>query len=406
MAFGQDFLKSFFGNDYVKDYRHASNIFRSNGYENAPRLKFLFHVYFTINTDQIPQLRNIFSTPETSTIGLLVKSIDLPSFKFDVEYMNQYNRKRLVQKKIDYQPVTVKLHDDGGDLIRSMWYNYFAYYYKDPNQKYTNIPTNGSAGTNTTQANGFGYNNRDIYANDRAVNDWGYIGEAYQDGTNAAGGKPPFFRDITIYGMNQHKFVQYTLINPLITDFKHDTYDYEQGDGVMENTMTINYETVKYYTGAIGGSRPDTNVEGFGNPEYYDMVPSPLSRPGGTRSVLGQGGLLDAGIGIIEDLQTGGVSGVIGAVQKAGTAYETFRRTGLTSVAIEEGVGVVQDVLRQAQRQAPAPAPGPTSQTGGVVRAGQSLLQNPQFPLPPRNNNPLNRVINGIGGPISNIFGG
>ena len=45
MAFGQDFLNTFFGNDFLKDYTHASKTFRTNGYENAPRLKFLFHVY-------------------------------------------------------------------------------------------------------------------------------------------------------------------------------------------------------------------------------------------------------------------------------------------------------------------------------------------------------------------------
>jgi hypothetical protein len=55
------------------------------------------------------------------------------------------------------------------------------------------------------------------------VNDWGYIGESYYDGTNAPSGKPPFFKDISIYGFNQHKFVEYVLINPLISQWDHDT---------------------------------------------------------------------------------------------------------------------------------------------------------------------------------------
>jgi hypothetical protein len=347
MAFGQDFLKAFFGNDYVRDYTHASKVFRTNGYENAPRFKFLFHVYFNLNTSQIPQLRNIFSTPDTSTIGLLVKSIDLPKYKLDTEVLNQYNRKRVIQKKIDYDPINVKFHDDGGDLIRTMWYNYYSYYYKDANQQYRGqTATNGSIGASATLSNGFDYNGRDIYNNTRAVNDWGYVGESYTDGTNISGGKPPFFRDISIYGFNQHKFVEYVLINPLISQWSHDTYDYSQDNGVMENSMTVNYETVKYYTGAIGASRPDTNVQGFADPTYYDQQTSPLSRPGGTRSVLGQGGLLDAGLGIYSDLQSGSVAGVIGAVQKAGTAYNTFKNVKLNQVAKEEVIGAVQGVLR------------------------------------------------------------
>jgi hypothetical protein len=375
VAFGQDFLKGFFGNDYLRDYTHASKVFRTNGYANTPRLKFLFHVYFNINTTQIPQLRNVFSTPDTSTIGLLVKTVDLPKYKLDVETLNQYNRKRLIQKRINYDPVSVKFHDDGGDLIRTMWYNYYAYYYKDANQPYRGqTATNGSLGPSATQPTGFDYNSRDIYSADRFVNDWGYIGEAYADGTNSQGGKPPFFKDISIYGFNQHKFVEYVLVNPMISDWNHDTYDYTQGDGVMENTMTINYETVKYYTGAIGGVRPDTNVQGFAAPDMYDPVKSPLSRPGGTRSVLGQGGLVDAGIGIISDLQSGSVAGVVGAVQKAGTVYNTFKGANLKSVVKEESLGQVQQVLRGIQQGTPA----------FNLSSVTNILQRPIFPTPPR----------------------
>jgi len=380
MAFGQDFLKAFFGNDYLKDYTHASKTFRTNGYENSPRFKFLFHVYFNINTADIPQLRNIFSTPNTSTIGLLVKSVDLPKYKMDVETFNQYNRKRLAQKKITYEPVRCVLHDDGGDLIRTMWYNYYAYYYKDPSQPYRGqTATNGAPGVNANRTAGFSYNARDIYANNRYVNDFGYIGETYQDNPNrnGQGGKPAFFRDISIYGFNQHKFVEYVLINPLITDWAHDSYDYSQGDGVMENTMTIQYEAVKYYTGGIGAARPDTNVQGFADPNYYDQVKSPLSRPGGTQSILGQGGLLDTGIGIYEDLQSGSVAGVIGAVQKAGTAYGTFKGKNLKAIVKEEAIAGARGVLRNT-----IPGQVRSVPTGGT--SIQQKLNAPVFPQPPR----------------------
>lgn len=222
MAFGQDFLNTFFGNEYLKDYTHVSKTFRTNGYENSPKFKFLFHVYMTLNVEQIPSLRNIFQGTDTSTIGLLVKSIDLPRYQLDVEVMNQYNRKRLVQKKINYQPVRVTFHDDNGGLSTNLWYNYYAYYYKDPNQPYKGQTSqNGAIGVISGRQAGFGYNTKDTYTGERAVNDWGYIGEAYQDSPqNPAnpGGKPPFFRDITIFGFNQHKFIQYTLINPLISE--------------------------------------------------------------------------------------------------------------------------------------------------------------------------------------------
>jgi hypothetical protein len=93
--------------------------------------------------------------------------------------------------------------------------------YLDPNN------TNGSNGTSSLRQAGFGYNDRDIYDEQRIgnVNDWGYIGEAYNDGKTAGTtGKPPFFRDIRIYGMDQRKFAEYVLINPLITSWGGDQY--------------------------------------------------------------------------------------------------------------------------------------------------------------------------------------
>jgi hypothetical protein len=132
----------------------------------------------------------------------------------------------------------------------------------------------------------------------------------------------------------------------MITDWQHDTYDYSAGNGIMSNRMTIKYETVKYYSGAIGGVRPDTNVVGFADPAYYDTVPSALARPGATQTVLGQGGLLDAGIGIIQDLESGTVGGLIGATQKAGTAYNTFKNVNLRSVVNGDLNKAANNVIR------------------------------------------------------------
>ena len=315
MAFGQNQNLNWQGPGYLRDYQHASKVFRTNAYANAPRLKFLFHVYFTLNTVDIPPLQNIFGT-NTSTIGLLVKNIQLPQYQIQTDTLNQYNRKRIVQKKIDYQPIQIEFHDDGNDLIRTLWYNYYSYYYKDPSQKYeSQSNTNGALGVNSNSPAGFNYNNRDIYANDRLVNDWGFIGESYSDGTRSASGKPPFFRDIRIYGFNQHKYAEYVLINPIITTWNHDTYNYSEDGGVMNNTTTIAYETVKYYAGGIGTERPDQNVIGFADPNAYDQGPSPLTTLGGTSQITSNGGQLQMGQGQRQDLSAQTVANPVGSVQ-------------------------------------------------------------------------------------------
>ena len=348
MAWGQDFAKEFFGGQGLKDYAHAAKTFLPNGYELAPRNKFLFHSYFNINTG-VSVLRNAFPSEEKAQIGLMVKTIQLPKFTMETETLNQYNRKRIIQKKLSYGALNMTFHDDGGSLTRNMWYNYYAYYYKDPAQDYLKPRnTNGQIGVGESAA-GFVYNHRDIYDNDRPVNDWGYVGEAYNDGTNVQDirtGKQAFFRDITVYGLNRHKWVAYVMINPLIKTWDHDTYSYSDGAGIMQNSMTIEYETVKYYEGAIGGSRPDTNVVGFGDPSYYDNIRSSLSRPGSTQTVLGQGGLIDAGLGIAQDLQSGDLIGAIGAAQKAGTVYNTWKGKDIRAAVSEEANQQLKNVLR------------------------------------------------------------
>ena len=358
MAWGQDFEKEFFGGQGLKDYAHAAKTFLPNGYELAPRNKFLFHSYFNINTD-VPSLRNAFSSLDMSQIGLMIKTIQLPKFSLETETLNQYNRKRVIQKKINYSPLSMTFHDDSGSVVRNMWYNYYAYYYKDPSQTYLSPrATNGDIGQLQSQA-GFAYNARDIYANDRPVNDWGYVGESYSDGGNTPSGKPAFFRDITVYGLSQHKWVSYVLVNPLIKSWEHDTYNYNEGAGIMQNSMTIEYETVKYYEGAIGGSRPDTNVVGFANPAYYDNIRSSLARPGSTQTVLGQGGILDAGIGIVEDLQSGTLTGVIGAIQKAGTLNQTWKNKDIKPTVNEEANAAINSVLKST-------IPGAVRSNGGL----------------------------------------
>jgi hypothetical protein len=337
-GFAQDLLKGFVqgitGNyGLLKDYRHAAKIFRTDNYALNPRTKYLFHVYFNVNTE-IPALRNLFSNGAITSVSVLVKTAQLPSYTFDVDTLNQYNRKRLVQTKINYDPVNITFHDDTSDLIRTMWYNYYSYYYADPTQGYNNIPNqSGSSGMSATNSNGFGYNSNDIYNSARSVSDWGYIGETYYNSSentvSTTGSKPPFFRDITIYGLANKQFAQYTLINPMITNWKHDTYDYSQGNGTVQHSMDIKYETVKYYSGAIGGQTPSTVVTGFASPENYDNESSDITRPGTTNTVYGQGGIVYTS-GDIQDLQSmqsgfNGLQNVTGAVQTAGVNINTYQ---------------------------------------------------------------------------------
>ena len=346
-----DAAGGFFGNDYLRDYTHASKTFIPNAYQYAPKFKFLFHVYFEINTSAYS-----VGLPQDANFGLAVKSVKLPTYTFETHQLNQYNRKRIVQTKIKYDPLDIAFHDDNGNLIRNMWYNYYTYYYKDASKPIVSISGQQAALIGTGSANNTNYNSRNIYAPDLTGDtDWGYIGETGDTpatNTQAANGqtKVPFFKNITIFGFNQRNYVAYTLINPIITRFGHDTYNYSEGNGTMENTMTLDYETVKYFQGAMDGAMPSNTVPGFGMEAHFDKRLSPIARPGSQSTILGQGGLID-GIfgnekrdangkiilgaddkpiynttGFTQDLASGNF---LGAVQKAGATYNTLKNMNI-----------------------------------------------------------------------------
>lgn len=359
----KDVGRGFFGNEFIRDYQHAAKTFRPDAYALSPKLKFLFHVYFNINpAANIPGLEN-------TNFGLVVKNIKLPGFTIAVSTLNQYNRKRIVQTKQTYQPIDISFHDDNSNMVTKLWQTYWTYYYGD-----------GRVKTNPNQQTAVGVGEKNQYQNiTNSLDGWGYIGEG-----NNNNAKPAFFDSIIIYGFHQKNFIKYTLVNPLITDFRHDTYDYSV-NGSMMNTMGIEYETMFYENGAMDGTKPGSKVYGFGADANYDRTPSPLIRPGSNASILGQNGLVDAAGGFSKALTEGNL---LGAARIAGTTYNTFKNKDLKALAKSEvksgagaalAVGIGAGVIAGARSVSwNTPAYGSTGQKSGT--AGKP---NPQLRPPP-----------------------
>lgn len=276
----------------VASWQHAARLFVDDNLRLAPKSKYNFHVVFSINTDALKNLN--LNYKHRNEINMLVKKVDLPKFTVATETLNQYNRKKVVQSKIDYQPVSISFHDDNLGITRALWENYYSYYYADP------IAAKISGAYNRT-----------------AMAAGSYIRSPYGFDNNSS---IPFFSKITIYQMARRTWQSYTLVNPLITTWNHDTMDYSQGASTSENTMTVAYESVAYDAGLV---QAGTNPPGFGGPDHYDTVPSPLTiAGGGTRSIFGVGGVL------------AGVSQVAGALS-TGTAFDSpgnFISTAITAV--------------------------------------------------------------------------
>ena len=275
------------------DYQHAARMFVDDNHRLTPKVKFLYHVTFNINpaaTAVIPQLRQ----KHMNELNMLVKTAQLPAFNIQTDVKHQYNRKRVVQKRIDYQPVNITFHDDNFGVTTAMWEAYYRYYYRDGN--YAAV---GPAGGIEPLNKQFDQYNRGTQFGALQYR-YGLDNDSFD----------PFFTSITISQLSRKNYTSFTLVNPMISAWQHDTMDYSASD-LVQSQMTIDYETVHYSRGPIGANGP----KGFAE-EHYDKTPSPNSLAGGgASSLLGIGGVLAGGMGVLDDI-TGGTAN-FGTVLKA-----------------------------------------------------------------------------------------
>ena len=58
----------------------------------------------------------------------------MPSFRASVENKQQYNRKKNVQTRVDYQDCRIAFHDDNTGVTRALLEEYYRYYFVDANK--------------------------------------------------------------------------------------------------------------------------------------------------------------------------------------------------------------------------------------------------------------------------------
>lgn len=232
----------------VGNFQHATDTFVENFYRLSPRYKFLFHAYFEID-NTIPQVASLMQNRNDLEIPLLVKSTSLPSFNYDTVVQNRYNRKKIVYKQINYDPISFTFHDDNAGIMNALWYAYNEYFSNDmlhPNA------ADWSVGNQSWNQKKYGM---DTLTNLR------------------------FFKRISLYTMSRQKYNGYTLWGPRIKSWKHSDLDYSDGSGLLENSMSIEFEGVSYSSGNIEEGTPDNFAS-----IHYDHIKSPLDTVGGGNS--------------------------------------------------------------------------------------------------------------------------
>ena len=266
----------------LRDYQHASRLYlRSTPdriYEFSPKAGWIYYVRININADIAKAITDTVAYIEFNRwygrykgfIGLLSKQVDLPKFTIDTEIMNQYNRKHIIQKKINYSPISITFHDDMANLSTNFWKSYYTYYYGD---------SNDTGRVSITQASTV------PKYSDNKYND--FISNSNKFGLSN-GQSIPFIESIDIFQLNQKKYTAFKLVKPLIKDWSHESLDQSAGSKIAASKMIIEYETMIYDT------NPDNRVisqSGFNSPEHYDTAFSTIGIGGqGNPTVVDQNG--------------------------------------------------------------------------------------------------------------------
>jgi hypothetical protein len=298
---------------YEKNARHATYNFNQDSlslYRNHPRLPFEYYIGINLNDTGTAReyIAQFFNGPNWSQIAPLVKSIDMPAFKIETDALNQYNRKRLSQTKIGFEPVKVVFHDVADGKTLKFWEMYYRYYFDDGTEPGKNSAKqtqqkNGSYSVESFLKNitpainpnivGLPASVRNLFqsnAQNNANAPTNTLGDknAIQNIVNNTLDNHHFgfnlprvqnirnlIQTIDIYQVHGGRFNQVTLVNPRITAFTHDVLNYATTDKTLELTFTIEYEYA-YYTIQnlrLGGGEENNNstTEQFEHGEFLEL---------------------------------------------------------------------------------------------------------------------------------------
>lgn len=313
MASFKNLLTELTGSYYERNPRHATYNFGQDSqalYRNQPRLPFEYYININLNNVGTAGafISKFFNSPEWTQLAPLVKSVDMPSMKIETTPLNQYNRKRLSQTKIAFEPVKIVFHDVADGKTLKFWDMYYRYYFSDGNEPgqnqakqsqqnngtysieslvknltpklnsaisslptsivnlfQSNAPTNANLPTNTL---GDKSSIQNIVSDTLDNQNFGFNLPTVLNIRN-------LIQSIDIYQVHGGRFNQVTLVNPRVAAFTHDSLNYAVGDKTLELTFTFEYEYA-YYTiqnMKLGGGEINNNssLEQFQHGDFLEL---------------------------------------------------------------------------------------------------------------------------------------
>lgn len=234
-----------------------------------PRQKFTFVVEFTINPRALDTNRlqtNLRQFLQNGRLYATLRAIDHPKPNMVTEKLRSYNKYVILPTKFEYQPATMKFHDDNSSIASALWKEIRAFYHYE-----------GSIGSNAIRSGAITQTQRNEFRQGSMLTGGSVrtgmetrpsLGMRIKDNDGRH-----FFDAITIYdlGSDPDSINIYSFTYPVVTNMDHDGLDYEDRDGQMGMSMTFDYESYYQLVG-VNNAQVHQMLE-----QYLGFSPSSVS---------------------------------------------------------------------------------------------------------------------------------
>ena len=227
----------------------ARTIFGQSGTDRIisktqPLLGFQFFIKIKYDPIATPIVRFLIKDPNSSQLSALVKSVSMPGMSTNTRVINSYNRNRVCNGKLSFDPVTVTMYDVVGGISHALWQIYYNWYYNDgisslsfksswmSSPPWENLDIKSLIESPFESAFG-AYSSEGI--NQTLLKKFGYSTPTLRY----------LFKEIEIYQVHGGSYNKVTLYNPMISKFSHSGMSYESSEPV-DMTFEFNYEWAEY----------------------------------------------------------------------------------------------------------------------------------------------------------------
>tara|TARA_B100000989_G_scaffold156330_2_gene116695 strand:+ start:13437 stop:14507 length:1071 start_codon:yes stop_codon:yes gene_type:complete len=201
-------------------------------------------------------------------LHFLCNTVDGPKFQIQQDVLNQYNRKRVINRKVDYDPLTVRMYDTVDGL--GMKFARTLYEFEFQNAR---LYKTKAGGADLNHQEDHNYNQSVLVPSSRFV-------DSHHFGIQSKKYFHRLLKSIDLYQMAGGTYSKVRMIHPRISRMDMDTFSYESSTPV-NISLAFTYENLVFEETNVklDGSDPEYAIDTMmsESADFEDFVPSTQS---------------------------------------------------------------------------------------------------------------------------------